>query len=237
MTMRMMFCRNLCVWVLLLWMSACSDDEDEAMQTGSPDVGADTQQPAQDTSSAQGDASVGDGTVDDGDVVSTDSAEDEPDERRNALVFVSSHVLSGDSVPRADAMCTELAMEAGLGGTWMAWVSTSEVDAIDKLVGDGPWSLVDGTVVFDDRASLSDTGAKAPISTNERGEDVGESLLYTGTGADGRATGMDCAGWRSYYNEDDATVGRSGTVGHAWTQAEVIPCGMPRRMYCFEQQP
>src|SRR5688572_3513455 len=48
----------------------------------------------------------------------------------------------------ADAICQTLADAAGLGGTYVAWLSTSDQNAIDHVQGPGPWYRVDGALAF-----------------------------------------------------------------------------------------
>src|SRR4051794_29892575 len=52
----------------------------------------------------------------------------------------------------ADSLCYAAASAAGLGGEWRAWVSERYEDAIDRIVDEGPWYLVDRrTLAFPNR--------------------------------------------------------------------------------------
>ncbi len=58
----------------------------------------------------------------------------------------------------ADAQCAALAEAAGEAGrSWAAYLSTSEVDARDRI-GDGPWFNVAGVKIADDVAGLHGEG-------------------------------------------------------------------------------
>ncbi|MEM9066923.1 MAG: hypothetical protein AAGE52_00415 [Myxococcota bacterium] len=149
-------------------------------------------------------------------------------------VFVSSEVLSGDSVPRANETCTRLGAE--LGGEWIAWISTRERDAVDSVRGEGPWYRTDGMMAFESREELR-VGPRVPISFDENGDELGDVEVFTGTNPDGRYSGVDCRRWRSYYPEDDGTVGRCAEAGDGWTASASAPCDPPRRVYCFQVTP
>ncbi len=151
-------------------------------------------------------------------------------------VFVSSRLLSGDSIPNSDDLCQTLALEAELGGQWASWISTPTQDALDKINGEGPWHLVDGTVAFATKQALTQ-GPEVPLDMDETGTLVSASEIYTGTGPQGRATGEDCRQWRSYYAADQGTVGSTVLQDDGWTQAQEVTCDKPRRVYCFEISP
>ena len=149
-------------------------------------------------------------------------------------VFVSSTVtnaaLGGTS--GADTLCTNLAASAGLGGTWSAWLSTSTVDAADRIDPTGaPYALVDGTVVANDLADLLDGSVASPINRDENGSPVA-SDVWTGTLQDGTAQGFDCGAWTSA-----AGTGHCGAASQSdfrWTNNVTPPCGAGLRVYCFE---
>jgi hypothetical protein len=73
-------------------------------------------------------------------------------------VFVSSETYTGDlgGLDGADAKCQALADAAHLGGTFKAWLSTSTVDAADRLThSTRPYTLVDGTLIANDWTDLT----------------------------------------------------------------------------------
>src|SRR5262245_2730644 len=83
-------------------------------------------------------------------------------------IFVTSTPYTGDlktngagmtGLHGADNLCGLAATAAGLGGTWTAWLSSSTVDAIDRINDVGPWYLVDRcTLVFNNKASIVTSG-------------------------------------------------------------------------------
>lgn len=212
-------------------------DEDDANDAGQEDVDeeeSDTSEgedlsPEEDLADAEED--VVDAEEDLADVEEDLPAE--PPELEGLGVFVSSYLLSGDSVPRSDRLCGELAEAAGYDGQWVSWISTGEQHALEKISGEGPWVLVDNTVVFPDLEAFA-AGPLVPIHKDEHGETVEDEQVYTGTSSAGEHTGVDCRRWRSYYNDDMGTVGNTSSAEIGWTQAEDALCGQTRRVYCFQ---
>jgi len=154
-------------------------------------------------------------------------------------VFVSSTTTSGDlgGLEGADESCQLLADAALLGGTWVAWLSTSDRDAIDRLLGDGPFLLV-GTneVVAASRAELTSGTLQNDIERDEMGVQV-PAAVWTGTDADGTAadSGNFCDDWSDASNEVFGQTGASQMTDAAWTNANQVFCNLEIRLYCFEQ--
>lgn len=169
-------------------------------------------------------------------------------------VFVSSQTYNGNLQVAAggpegglagDAICQSLADAAGLGGTWVAWLSDDDFDAATRLQaagGHGPWFLGpdtgSGPQVFANREATS--GAPAvPIDVTEQGNTVGSGLVWTGTKAGGAAAAPNCGNWT-----DDTTdlavhdvYGRSGALARsddAWTDAIDSSCLEGHHLYCLE---
>jgi hypothetical protein len=118
----------------------------------------------------------------------------------------------------ADAHCTALAEAAGVSGkTWAAYLSTSTVDAKDRI-GQGPWVNAKGDMVAADVGALHGADNKIGKETalNEKGEMVNgrgdtpnQHDVLTGSTPDGTyAEGMSCNDWTS--DAADAV----GMVGH-----------------------
>jgi hypothetical protein len=154
-------------------------------------------------------------------------------------VFVSSTTSSGDlgGLEGADESCQELADTALLGGRWVAWLSTSERNAIDRLFGDGPFLLV-GTneVVAASRAALTSGTLQNDIERDEMGVQV-PAAVWTGTDPDGTAadSGSFCADWTDANSELFGQTGASQQTDATWTNANQVFCNLEVRIYCFEQ--
>ncbi len=115
----------------------------------------------------------------------------------------------------ADELCRSLAEEVGAGGrVWRAYLSTSSVDARDRI-GIGPWYNAAGIMIATDLDDLHAVGpdlANPSEATDEYGEQVTvlEHDIVTGSEPDGTlAEGRTCQDWTSGSAEDVAQVGHS----------------------------
>lgn len=138
----------------------------------------------------------------------------------------------------ADALCQELAGDAGLpDGTYLAWLSSTSdgIDARDRLAGTRGWVRPDQQPFADTVDDLVAGRIFYPAGLDEDGTDrtggaIG-ALVATGTGADGRATGEDCGGFQS--NEGSLRFGRGDGGAVLWTAADALNCTTDMRLYCF----
>ena len=124
----------------------------------------------------------------------------------------------------ADAHCQSLAAAVGAGGkTWRAYLSTSTVDAKDRI-GNGPWYNSKGELIAQSVADLHSPNNKITAATalNEKGvapnylagdppTPTAQPLqhdILTGTNEDGTKNAATCNNWT---NGTDATA----MLGHA----------------------
>ena len=186
-------------------------------------------------------------------------------------VFVSTrstdgdfHGLNGLSAPRlADSFCQADANDAGLGGTWTAWLSYkdgagTEFHAKDRIA-DSPngWKRVDGVVVANNMSDLLDGNIDAPINLHANGTaptpNSSKQNPWTGTLEDGTLESRNdgsCYGsvsgslfsWNSNSTNTDGRIGWIQGVDEAWTQRTRRICerrssSNPVRagFYCFER--
>ena len=155
-------------------------------------------------------------------------------------VFVTSATTDGDlgGIAGADATCNGLASTAGLGGSWVAWLSTTTLDAVDRLTpGSGPFvRAVDGTKIADDIGDLTDGSLDVAIEDDENGTNVGFRAVWTATAADGLYGGTgDCNGWTSNSSTFRAMIGSAGRSTSLWTAVRTEDCDLSSaRLYCFE---
>lgn len=149
-------------------------------------------------------------------------------------VFVTSGAFTGKfgGLAGGDAKCQGFANAAKLGGTWKAWLSTSTVDAKDRIP-DAEYRLVDlSTVVASSKADLLDGALAAKITMDELGAQRG-SYVWTGTNNGGTSTGGNCNGWNSL--AQNISVGNNTNLSQ-WSDSTTIgACGNSLRLYCFEQ--
>jgi hypothetical protein len=116
----------------------------------------------------------------------------------------------------ADAYCGQLAEAAGIAGrVWRAYLSTSTVNARDRI-GGGPWYNVKGDLIASSVAALHGDGNKISKQTaldqtgavvNGRGDQPNRHDILTGSLPDGTAAPQTCGDW---------TEGGAGSamVGH-----------------------
>jgi hypothetical protein len=153
-------------------------------------------------------------------------------------VFVTTAAFAGNlgGLAGADAKCTAAAASAGLGGSFVAWLSDATTNAKDHVTGAGPWLRVGTTtVVFPDRASLTTTGPAIPINVTEAGVAATGGTVWTGTKTDGtKAAGDNCNNWSA--GGTGAMTG-SITSTSAWTESgQFNNClqSTMNRLYCFQ---
>lgn len=163
-------------------------------------------------------------------------------------VFVSSSLQTGSlgGLDGADAICQELAGNAGLDGVFMAWLSDTTGSPATRMVHDDRvFTLVDGTVVAEGWDDLTDGDLFAPIDRDEFGEPApfiqvcvgGE--VWTNTTVDGFAVGTDaCGNWDTMEFATLSHLGLLGSSDFNWTNTTSCrntACGSPLPIYCFEQ--
>lgn len=152
--------------------------------------------------------------------------------------FVTSTIFTGGfgGLAGADKICNDLAKAQNLSGTYVAWVSTTGTNAIDRITANGPWQRVDGQVVAQTKAQLATGTLTTPLRRDEKNQEppLAEDRVWTATGANGVFVGgNDCAGWTG------AGVGRVGEAEHAngqWTTLADEACTEVNRVYCFQNQ-
>jgi hypothetical protein len=150
--------------------------------------------------------------------------------------FVSSATFSGalGGLAGADAKCNTAAQAASLPGTFIAWLSDSHTDAIQRVQDVGPWSLVVGPVVFNNKASLT-TGPIAPPGQDEHGHPL-LTRVWTGTAGGGVMGTSICNDWTSAAGSDFGIAGDSTSTSSSWTSSNGRPsCADTYPIYCLEQ--
>jgi hypothetical protein len=138
-----------------------------------------------------------------------------------------------------DNLCKLAAEAAVLGGTWKAWLSDANTDAIDRLDDVGPWYTVDRSeIIFNNKANII-TGPLAAVGLNENGESLGLNReVWTGTKLNGRKDPEyvnDCEDWKNGTNTGDGWTGSGVHSDTWWTQYYERPCQSGNHLYCFEQ--
>ena len=153
------------------------------------------------------------------------------------LVFATSSVQTGGfgGIEGADSICAARASEAGLTGTFLAWVSVAGNSPSSRFAqSSSPYRLVNGTEVAASWSDLTDGTLKAGIDRDESGNPVSGDV-WTGTTVAGDLASATCNDWVS---SSSAVAGQCGTSGHVdgtWTAFITPSCSIQLRLYCFEQ--
>ena len=166
-----------------------------------------------------------------GGVVDAASGADGAGTAPNFVFVTSATTVLGElgSLAAADAFCSDAATDAGLMGTYVAFLSTSAVAAQDRIAGARGWIRLDGMPVVDTVAELEAGQALHPILLDELGYPV-RARVGTTTKLGGIATTcgdlMSTAGMtHGGYSDATGTFLASGT--------SILGCGAGVRLYCF----
>jgi hypothetical protein len=154
------------------------------------------------------------------------------------LAFATSTVYAGDfgGIAAGDAICEQLAHEAGLGGTWSAWLSDKATSAYSRIRDvPGGWVLLDGSPVARSASEVVTGSLLTPIMRDERGRDIraGQVEVWTGTSPDGTPRET-CNDWTTADPATAGTIGFDESGAGEFTLYIDRPCDSPRRIYCFE---
>lgn len=136
-------------------------------------------------------------------------------------VFVTSQVYDGArmGLDGADILCATLAAEAGLSGSYRAWLSDGAEGPLDRFdtTFTGAYKLVDGQVVASNGwVDLVDGILASPIDLTQEEEliDIVASA-WTNTEFDGTsASSEDCMDWSG---AGTSIAGNVGSMDYAWT--------------------
>jgi hypothetical protein len=163
-------------------------------------------------------------------------------------VFAGITIVSGNitGLEDADAICQTEADNNGLIGTFKAWLSDATSSPSNRFSpGAGAYKLIDGTVVANSWADLTDGLIQNGITLTAGGEThESGTLFWTGTTAQGQS-GVPvtdpptdwCQNWTSGASTHSEWKGAYGATDSTWTQAIVETCQFPARLLCFEQAP
>lgn len=158
-------------------------------------------------------------------------------------VFITEQTFQGKlgGLSGADGLCIDAAGEAKLGGAWKAWLSSTSVNAIDRVSDVGPWYDLGGSVIFAGKASLA-TSPIAALWRDERGGSLASDRIWTGTGFGGEYVpdlgpgSKPCADWTSMTMAETAKIGQVGRRnGAAWTAYAGTTCDQQAHLMCLEQ--
>lgn len=158
-------------------------------------------------------------------------------------IFLTSttHAANFGALTNADAICNARAQEAGLFGTYMAWVSTTTTNiATRSSHSTYPYYRLDGTtpmIIANDWADLIN-GTTVAIATDENGVVRGYESVFTGTESNGTVATNNCQNWSTTAANVNFAAGNSSAAAtnvpnwsHYWDYA----CSTLGRFYCVQQ--
>ncbi len=174
----------------------------------------------------------------------------------SCLAFATSTLRNGalGGLNGADAICQERARAGNLPGTYRAWLSdgTGSPSTRFRRSGEG-YRLPDqaGTPIASDWTDLTNGDLSHAINVTELGGTVPPdpapaARAWSNTAADGTVRtdvpddDLTCVSW-TYNGGGEPRPGVFGGTGAAiatdakWTAEGSSPCGVPRRLYCFQQ--
>jgi hypothetical protein len=150
---------------------------------------------------------------------------------------LTSYVTAADGLAAGDKICNLRAQAQNLGGTWVAWLSSSSKDAIDRVTSVGPWHRLDGPIAFANRAQLYGEPA-VNLDIDEQGDRIypggGEVAVWTGTKAGGLHHADTCGDWTVAASTAMGRFGVDSTT-FDWTDVLSRYCTTEQRLICFEQ--
>jgi hypothetical protein len=141
----------------------------------------------------------------------------------------------------ADSKCASEASTFGLPGKYVAWLSTSTVNAINRVpASGGPWlRRQDDAVVIGNRSQLAGGGGvTVPVALG------GMDWVWTSTMANGEAVYLEttprdyqtCEDWTSVSTSESGYGGEAAKAGDAWNYGHSMTCDAAYSIYCLRSQ-
>src|SRR5262249_11877271 len=127
-----------------------------------------------------------------------------------------------------------IAADAGLGDAFIAWLTTSNVQAASRIDGGAGWVNMRGETVALSADDLLHGNVYSPIEYDEHGA-FRSTPVATGTAADavfGAPSLQTCGDVRD--PQRGVTVGHSTGGAATWTDVGLLPCTTPLPIYCLE---
>ena len=134
----------------------------------------------------------------------------------------------------ADALCQTRANAVRFDGQFIALLSTSVVDARDRIV-DQAYYRVDDVLIATSKADLFDGTIANHISVYETGGIKTSLGAATGSNPDGTAHVNTCQDWTDATSGSQFRFGSSGQTSGFWISIGQVACGpILSGVYCFQ---
>jgi trimeric autotransporter adhesin len=154
------------------------------------------------------------------------------------IAFLSSNAWTPAGKSDADGLCQSEADTNGFGGTYTAFLATSQKSATSNLnLAGAPWVRPDGVPIVASAADLATGQLLAPLNVTAGGtyhdENVWTGLTGTNAVTDTGSLTSTCSDWQS--PQGQAAVAFASRTGTAWYRSGTTPlCSEARRLYCFQ---
>jgi len=134
-----------------------------------------------------------------------------------------------DALDAADNICNIDAVANEYPGTYKAWLSTSTINAKDRII-DGAYRNIFGAIIANDINDLLDGTLDTAIYPG-----LAEGTTYTGTKEDGTllAANLNCNDW-TIDNTVHAGSGHAALTNIGWTNFGSPECRFLLKLYCFQ---
>lgn len=231
---------------LSLLIFACGDSNSAQDSGVSGDTGIDASVDAPGEDAAPVDGSATDAQVEDSGTTDSGSIDSGPDESDagpppvyNTVFVTSTSYQPGvdfDSVEAADELCAERAAAASLTGTFIAFLSSSTVNAIDRLAGAVGFARTDGRVFANLPTDIANGAVLRAIDVDEFGAVTGNESIgaWTGSNASGGAESSNCGDWALSDGGSYGAVGGIQATRNRWLYQWEFACTESLRLYCFQ---
>ncbi len=148
------------------------------------------------------------------------------------VIFITSTPAVLTGLADIDTHCVNLAAAAGLPGTFVAFVSTTTVNARDRVGAGRGWVRIDNLPVFDTMADLPDFSRNRGVARDELGG-VHMGLVMTGSNGNGNvAPGLTCTDWTT--TSGNVGGGQATWVGQYTTGFTGGPCTSKSVFFCIQ---
>ncbi len=153
-------------------------------------------------------------------------------------LFITQSTFPGNmgGVTGADTNCNTAATARNLGGTWHALLSGPTSPAVGRTMAQGPFTILDGGVVFNNRAALEFGLNRGSLAiTNELGVPGTGLNFWTGSTVHGLIASQACSSWTSSSIAQQGTSGSNGTgTPFVWDDGAPARCDSTLHVLCVE---
>ncbi|MBL0218619.1 MAG: hypothetical protein IPQ07_32665 [Myxococcales bacterium] len=149
-------------------------------------------------------------------------------------VFVTSIGTNGaiGGIAGADALCAARATAGGLSGNFIAFLSDSTTNSVNRISSSRGWIRIDGAPFADAPTAFASGNLVFPPRLDEYGNDVGSDQVFTGINA-GSVTANTCLDWTSSSATEygfGALTQFASRLTSGWDQT----CDSSARLLCVE---